>query len=912
MKQIILILSFFLITISVFAQYSNGQKNDPVYKNKFYEAEDYIEEAKYEKAILIYKELLKTNPDDNDVNFRMGFCYLYTTERWNAIEPFEKVIDNFEKSGQKEKFAPLDAYYGLGYAFYINYDFVTAKETYEKLLVLTKKKADRKKIEDQIKLCENGITLFDDPKMMMVIKLGVINSEYSDHSPTVTADESMIVFTSRRKGSTGEKVAADGKYYEDLYVYDKKLGLDAKPYKLDTTVNSNDHEASCGLSFNGDELFMYKATKKDRGDIFTSTSDGITWSIPKRVEGEINTKKRESHASITTNGKKLYFTSNRKGGYGGMDIYVADRDSVTNEWINVKNLGSKINTKLDEEGPFINYDNNTMYFSSQGHNTMGGFDIYKAKLDESGNCLDIKNMGFPLNTVDDDVFFVPTIRGNRAYYSSQQEGGESNIYIVELYENENDIILVTGFTYDSNIKNNIYSKNEVSFKGDTVVIGTRKIAKNKIFDYNYKDSILITDILIGNNKVSVTDSLCKIPEGTIIADYFVKTKTIDNLYNPNEKTGKYMFVIRSGERHLIYYEADGHMFDIKHIAELSPGYHDIFHKAEMDTLIRGEIKQSRITDFDLETNELSDHQKLELDLLSRFMKKNDFLYVDFSAHSNTEPATVIGDTRITTAEDYLIASGISEDRIFTGLSENKIASNSLEYTLYDETTLQIAKDKVPVVVATKEVCVVFVSNILFEINKYKTSKYDQELNILAEYIKENADASVKLIGYTDTQGPVYYNKQLSKKRGFFVENYLIDKGVDKTQIESEGKGFEKQIAKNRDQNGKYIWDALGYNRRVEIIVTKQGEDKQLKVKQVEVPEKYIIEDKIGGATYSINITESATKRNVADFETGTKEFKKDDNTYYYYIGSFNKLNDAQNELYRLKIKYPNSFIFQNN
>jgi len=912
MKHFTLILSFFLITMGVFAQYSNGQGNDPIYKDKFYEAEEYIEEAKFEEAIAIYKELLKTNPNDDAVNFRLGYCYLFTTERWNAIEPLEKVTKNYEKSGEKAKFAPLDAYYALGYAYYVNYIFDDAKNTYEKLLSLTKNKEDKKAIEEKIKICENAINLFNDPKMMMVIKLGVINSEYSDHSPTVTADESMVIFTSRREGSTGEKISEDGKYYEDLYVYDKKLGLDAKPYRLDTTVNTTDHEATCGLSFDGSELFMYKATKKDRGDIFTSVSDGEKWSAPKKVEGEVNTKKRESHASISTDGKKLYFTSDRKGGYGGMDIYVADRDSTTGEWINVKNLGPKINTKLDEEGPFINYDDNTLYFSSQGHNTMGGFDIYKSKLNEEGNWSEVENMGFPLNTVDDDVFFVPTIRGNRAYYSSQQEGGESNIYIVELYENENDMILVTGFTYDSNIKSNNYNKKDVSFKGDTVVIGTRKIAKRKIFNYNYNDSILITDMLIDNDKISVTDSLCKIPEGTIIADYYVKTKTIDNLYNPNEKTGKYMFVIRPGERHLIYYEAEGHMFDIKHIEELSPGYHDIFHKAEMDTLIRGEIKQSRTTDFDLETNELSEHQKLELDLLSNFMKKNDFLYVDLSAQAYTEPATEMGDARINTAQNYLIASGISEDRIVTNLSENQINPNSLEYTLYDETTLEKAKDKIPVVTETKEVFVVFVSNILFEINKHKTTKYDQELNTLAEYIKENADASVKLIGYTDTQGPVNYNKQLSKKRAAFVESYLIDKGVDKTQIESEGKGFEKQIAKNRDQNGKYIWDALGYNRRVEIIVTKQGQDKQLKVKQVEVPEKYIIEDKTGGATYSININESATKQNIADFETGTKEFKKDDNTYYYYIGSFTKLNEAQNELYRLKVKYPNAFIFQNN
>lgn len=916
MKKITLILAAVLVSIGTFAQYSNKEIKDPIYKDKFNTAEDYIDEERYKEAIEIYEELLQDTPNNDDINFRLGFCYLFTKERWRSLDPLEKVVKNYENDKENKEF-PIDAYYVLGYSYYLNYMFDDALDLYDDMKKEVKSKKELKNIEHNIAQCKTAKKIYDDPKMMMVIDLGVINSPFADHSPTVSADESVVIFTSRREGSTGGGVAEDEQYYEDIYVYNKKFGIDSKPKKIDSTlVNSNDHEATCGLNFNGSELYIFKATKKDKGDIFYSKADGDEWSEPKKVEGEVNTRKRESHASISPNGEQLYFTSARKGGYGGMDIYVADWDKENKQWINARNLGPEINTEFDEEGPFINYDDEILYFSSEGHETMGGFDIFKAKKKEDGSFGNVQNMGFPLNTVDDDLFFAPTIKGNRAYYSSQQEGS-SNIYIVELYDDPNNIMLVKGFTYDSNIYTKKFSRSDVTFKGDTMIVGTRKIPSDKVIDYYYKDSVLITDRVINNNKISLTDSLCKIPDETIIADYLVEGKRIDNVYTPNDLTGKYMFVIRPGEKHLVYYEAEGHMFDLMYIPKLEPGYHDIFYKAEMDTLIRGQIKQTRKSvPYDAQDDNLSEQQELELELLANFMKKHPYLYVDLSAQSYKQAPTQLGEDRIQTVQNYLLAQGIGQDRILIGLSPNEIGSNEIEYTLYDETTKLIAenekKDNQIVVPPAEEIVVVFVSNINFEINKFKTTKYNDELNRLADYMKANADASVQLIGYTDTQGPVYYNKQLSKNRANFVKTYLTDKGVDEKQITAEGRGFDRQIAKNKDNSGKYIWDALGYNRRVEIIVTKQGETEKLKVKQIDVPEKYIVEDKKGGATYSINLSESATRKNLAEFEQGTKEFKKVDGSFYYYFGEYSKLNEAQQKLFELRVKYPNAFIFQNN
>ena len=168
-----------------------------------------------------------------------------------------------------------------------------------------------------------------------------INSEYSDHSPVISSDESILIFTSRRKGSTGGKIASDNYFYEDIYIYDKNLGTDAKPVKISTSINTEYHEATCGLSFNGKELFIYRAVEKSEGDIYSSKLQDGKWEEPKKLNNIINTDARESHASVSADNKYLYFTSNRKGGIGGMDIYVAERNSE-GEWSNPKNLGTPI------------------------------------------------------------------------------------------------------------------------------------------------------------------------------------------------------------------------------------------------------------------------------------------------------------------------------------------------------------------------------------------------------------------------------------------------------------------------------------------------------------------------------------------------------------------------------------------
>ena len=165
--------------------------------------------------------------------------------------------------------------------------------------------------------------------------------------------------------------AADGQYYEDVVVSYKKDGKWSDPESIADNINTNGHDASIAISIDGQRLFIYKQTSKDGGDVYSSDLNGDNWSKPERLEGDVNTKEWEGSATLASDGKTLYFSSDRVGGFGGRDIYSAKLQS-DDSWGEVKNLGPVINTRFDDDAPFIHADRRTLYYSSKGHNSMVG------------------------------------------------------------------------------------------------------------------------------------------------------------------------------------------------------------------------------------------------------------------------------------------------------------------------------------------------------------------------------------------------------------------------------------------------------------------------------------------------------------------------------------------------------------
>jgi len=326
--------------------------------------------------------------------------------------------------------------YYLGQALHYDYRFDEAIIQFNKFRDIVAKWNINivKDIDRWIEVCNNAKELTSKPVECTITNLGdSVNCQFADYSPVISADESMLVFTSRREGTGGKdnKTIYD-KFLEDIWICNRgPYGTWSKAKGISRNINTESNEATIGLSADGQELYLYRDDKGD-GNIYKSTLDGDYWNSPIKIDANnVNSKKWEPSACVSADGQTLYFVSDRKGGFGGRDIYQA-RLQPDKTWGTPENLGQSINTHYDEDAPFLHPDGFTFFFSSTGHNSMGGFDVfYSTKVAKNVWAKPI-NLGFPINTTDDDIYFVTSSDGRRAYYSSfKPEGkGEKDLYMV--------------------------------------------------------------------------------------------------------------------------------------------------------------------------------------------------------------------------------------------------------------------------------------------------------------------------------------------------------------------------------------------------------------------------------------------------------------------------------------------------
>ncbi|MBN2892422.1 MAG: PD40 domain-containing protein [Bacteroidales bacterium] len=899
MKRIIFLVLILLINFVAFSQlaYKKTSKD----RGKYLEAQYKMENLDYDGAIVLYKEIISSNPEDYEAYVNIGYCYMHTTERYEAVSYLEKAVKYYKVNNKMKKADAQEAVYILAEAYYINYEFDNAKSTFEFLQGYSNRK-QKEILSKRIIDCDFAKQKFENPKGFFVLESAVLNSKYPDYCPVVTADQSIMYFTSRRNGTTGGIKDYDGYFFEDIYSSENNDGQFSTPVNLGEPVNTDGFEATSSVSVDGSQLFIYRSTDKDPGDIYLSKYDGSNWSTPEKIEKPVNSKHNETHASLSPDGKTLFFTSDRKGGEGGLDIYTAELDT-DGSWKNVQNMGATINTELDEEGPYMSPDGNTLYFSSQGHQGIGGFDIFKSIKQEDGTWSAPTNMGFPLNTVDDDIFFVPTADPITAYYSSKQYSGVSSIYMVQMYDDNPNLIYVKGYVFDSNPETLAFS----SSNADSVKVGDKWYPKDKTYSYGGIDTLHITEVT-GNNLI---DSICKIPSNGKIYSYKVSNGELVGTFSPLAHKGKYGVPITPLGQHLLYYEADGYVYDIYNVKGKAGIYN---YNADLDTIIYGSVKSVKNTEFEVENDELSDFQTKEFEILADFLNKNTDLFVDISTYGYTEAPETNDYDRTELIKNFLIDNGVNSKQIYEGLSPNSIMGDIAEYTIYDSLTIKKAIDEKgdgQLIANVKITKGTLVTDITFGINKFENPAFYADLNVIAEFLVDNSTAKVGVYGYTDTQGNTDYNKQLSEKRANFVKDYLISKGAKPEQIVAEGKGYSNQISKNKDNNGNFIWNSLGYNRRVEVVVLEQGENSKLFVKPVEVPSNLALQNP-ADYSYSVFVVSSEKQLQLTSFSFDVAELQGVDGLYNYIHGEFSTEAKAQEFVNQVKDKYPKAFIFINN
>lgn len=394
-------------------------------------AEDYFKYQNYLAALPYYEKLYKRFPKNNYLLFQLGICYLAKTDE------LEKSIELLEETKNREP--ELDALnFYLGRAYMLNYKFDEAIKQFNDYLSKGNNLERIKTCKQYIKNCENAKNISADTLRFNIKNIGdPVNTSNSEYVPIISADESVLIYTYRGERSTGGKQdrflksSPYGEYYEDVFVSYKVGENWMDPESIGENINTNSHDAAIALSADGQKLFVYNSTSKNGGDIYMSRLNGDVWSKAESIGPEINSKYWEGSVSLSADENMLIFASERPGGIGGRDLYKSVKQA-DGKWGKPVNLGPKINSDRDEDAPFIHPDGKSFFYSSQGHNSMGGYDIYFSSI-EGEKISDPKNLGYPLNTMGDDKYFVMNASGERAYYSSASKGGlgQQDIYSFE-------------------------------------------------------------------------------------------------------------------------------------------------------------------------------------------------------------------------------------------------------------------------------------------------------------------------------------------------------------------------------------------------------------------------------------------------------------------------------------------------
>ena len=500
----------FILLLTIITSLNVGAQS---FKSLYFKSLHYLEVYDYSAALEILLEMKELDPENCNTHFFIGNCLMNIPNREKeAIPYYEKAIEKltiaYKIANPREKNAPIDAIELLGNAYHMNYEFEKAIEKYEfygNFLSEYNEDAIRSN-ERKIRRSKIALKLVQNPVDVKIYPLETVNSEFSEYKPLLNAQENTMFFTAKKPDGLTENKDDQGDFYEHIY-FSEKVGDNWTQAKLmPSPINTKKSTSALYLSADGQYLLSSMVNNdKNIGPlgrgIFESYKKGNVWTDPQIFQNKVNTSYLETSANMDLNKNMVFFVSDRDGGLGGKDLWMIKKLD-NGSWSSPQNLGEPINTEYDEESPYFHSDGKTLYFSSKGHSSIGGLDIFKSELDKELNWSSPKSMGYPINTVNDDLSFVPTVTGNRAYFSSVRNGGKGKSDIYEM------------------ILSNQEESNLAVYKG-------------KVTNQNGKP--------IKNIKVSVQND---------------KYYPVYKEFQINESSGKFVFVFESGNSYNIKFDID--------------------------------------------------------------------------------------------------------------------------------------------------------------------------------------------------------------------------------------------------------------------------------------------------------------------------------------------------------------------
>jgi len=652
-------ITIFFISMSI-ATFAQSAKDIPFEKDFFPNQKDELKLAKKENEIgneeyegkrpgkykFALEQFLKANtfnPNNALLNFRIGVCYINGNFKMKSKTHFEKA---FELNPNIDP----EIHYYLGRGYHLNMDWDKAIAEYQtfKAGLDPKKKDQAVLIADankKIAECNYGKELVKTPVRVFIDNIGnKVNSPYPDYVPIITADEDVMYFTSRRNTTTGGNIDENyDEYFEDIFVtykFNEEWGV---PTNIGPPINTPGHDATVNLSPDGQIMFTYR-DDKGYGNIYQSNLIGDKFSEPEKMAKSINSSEHESSASISYEGKTLFFVSDRKdGSYGGRDIYYVNKNE-NNKWEQAYNMGTTINTPYHEEGVFIVPDGKTLYFSSEGHSSMGGFDIFKCEL-KNGIWSAPVNLGYPINTPDDDVFFVISASGKHGYYASVKNDGfgEKDIYLISFLGPEKPVQL----SNEDNLLASIEAPVSEVYIAPAVEINANAVT-------------LLKGV--------ITDAISTKPlEAEIVL--------IDNSLNAeiatfksNSKSGKYLVTLPSGKNYGIAVKVEGYLFHSENFdIPLSASYQEVIKDVQLKNVQVGQKIVLRNIFFDFDKATLRPESTNELERLTKLLNDVPTLKIEISGHTDNKGAATynqtLSESRSKSVVEYLIGKGITKERL---------------------------------------------------------------------------------------------------------------------------------------------------------------------------------------------------------------------------------------------------------
>lgn len=677
----------FLFFALLFVQAAAAQQADNLVElgNEMYSFGDKRE------ALNIYKQALEQDPDHVRANFMAGKCYLETIQK-------HKSVTYFLKAYELDKEVAPDILFLIAWGYQLGAEFDKAIEYYKKHRnSLTEDKLDEmetgeeeelKRIKRRIYECNNGKEFYNNQRDYKIENIGPpVNSKYPDYAPVISSDASVMIFTSRRENSIGQNKDVDNMYYEDIFITKWEGSSWSPPKNMGSKINTRNHDASNGLSPDGEKLFIYRFERGNGGDIYyCERKNNGAWSKPESMGRKINSRHKEASITISNDGQTAFFSSDRPGGEGGMDIYKSVKNK-RGKWNRPENVGAAINSEYDEDSPFLSLDGKTLYFSSRGHKGMGGYDIFKSEYnEETGKWSEPENMGVPVNSPDNDIYFVVTGDGHYAYYASIKDStlGEKDIYRINLKPSEKPTRGAQANTEEK--KDTSEAKVKTNMKADTSQLKADQ-QKNTKADEKAKagsaqdvsvpaEGLVVLGSVLDANTGDPLPGAVKITahEGKPLKTIEVKA---DGNYKTTLKPEKDMKIkLTAFSEGYIYREKTYH---------ISPEQNRVLnYDFELIPMTVGKRVILRNVYFEFDKANIRDDSEYQLNNLYDLLKKNTQLKVEIGGHTDNIGTKAynknLSQRRAEAVKAYLVNKGIDAGRIEArGYGESQpLASNDDE------------------------------------------------------------------------------------------------------------------------------------------------------------------------------------------------------------------------------------------